>query len=422
MNKHCASRPAGRRTLRKLAKHDLVHRSMLFSISVVVSTAVGIFSIPIINARVGSGDFAMLTLAQAIMAFLVVLIAFGWGATGPSMVSALPQNERKRFFVASLRIRVALCALGIPVAVGILHLLTSLTAPQVLLAAIGYSMPGIGAAWYFVGTNRPVALFLFDGLPPLLGQIAGLVALLITPDLTSYLVCVMVANITGAIASWIYVWAQPEDGTWTTKGTAPVGQTLRGQLPGVLTMSMTSLWAALPIVLVNQFAPASLAEFAIIDKLYKYAVIVLAPILQAIQSWVPERGRAETPRRARTATLSGWFVGALGGLALAVFSPIAAPIISLGQIEVTIPVAIVVGIAFVGEAAAQISGLSVLVALGRSDLLARSSLVATLSGIGLVIVLVLPFGVLGAVLAMSITSMGLGAFRTLAVSRALREW
>jgi O-antigen/teichoic acid export membrane protein len=397
-----------------------VHRSALFSISVIISTVIGIFSIPIINAQVGGDGFAMLTLAQAIMAFMVVVMAFGWGATGPSMVSALSLIERKPFFVASLRIRLVLCGIGVPVAFGLLTLLTTLTPLQAALAAVAYSMPAVGAAWYLVGTNRPVALFLFDGLPPLLGQIAGLVALLLSPDLTSYLLCVGVANVCGAVASWCYVAAQAADGPWSARETGSVFRTLRDQVPGVLTMSMTSLWSALPIVLVNQFAPAALPEFAIIDKLYKYAVIVLAPILQAVQSWVPERGRHETPGRARTATVAGWLVGTVGGICLAVLGPLVAPLISLGHIEVTVPVALIVGIAFVGEAAAQISGLSALVALGRADLLASSSLIATLSGIGLVVGLVVPFGVLGAVIAMSATTIGLSIFRTHATWHAAR--
>lgn len=401
--------------------HELVRRTALFSISVVVSTIVGVFSIPIINAQVGALGFGMLTLAQAIMAFFVVLMAFGWGATGPSMVSALPVTARKPFFAASLRARLLLCAFGVPVSVGALSALTGLDTAQVVLSATAYSLPAVGAAWYFIGTNRPVALFVFDGLPPLIGQVAGLLALLAWPNLTSYLICVTVANLIGAIASWVFIWSRPTDGRWTLQGAPPLKETLRGQVPGVLTTSTASLWAALPIVLVNQFAPAALPEFAIVDKLYKYAIIVLAPVLQSVQGWVPERGRHEVARRSRIAVTTGWIVGLLGGVCLAVLTPVFAPLISLGHISVSVPVASIAGLAFVGEAAAQISGLSALVALGHARRLATSSTVAALVGIGLVVVLVVPAGVLGAVTAMCLTAMGLASYRTAVVWRASRS-
>ncbi len=47
---------------------------------------------------------------QAITQFASVIVAFGWGATGPSMVSAIAPEERKAVFMQSFSVRGTLFA------------------------------------------------------------------------------------------------------------------------------------------------------------------------------------------------------------------------------------------------------------------------------------------------------------------------
>ncbi len=169
-----------------------------------------------------------------------------------------------------------------------------------VLAAGTYTFAGLSAAWYFVGTNRPIPLFLLDATPSIVGQVLGLVAVLITGDLTAYLACTAALTAVGVAASMVYVVTRPQDGPRRAARPTPWREILRSQSAGVSSTISASMWTAAPTVLVQAFAPAAVPVFAMIDRLMKYGVLALAPILQAIQGWVPESGRATVGARAVT--------------------------------------------------------------------------------------------------------------------------
>lgn len=405
----------------KLLQHDLLKRSALFASSIIASTLVGVFSIPILVSQVGASAWGHLAVLQIAGQFFAVATAFGWGATGPSMVSAAPRDRRKSIYAESIIVRLCLAAVLVPMAAVCGLLLTGQSADVVWLAAVSYVAPGLSAAWYLIGTNRPAALFVFDALPAILGQVTGLVAVLFSPTLSAYLWATSVWAVVGVVSSAAFVLSRQADGRARSSTKVDWGGLLRAQSGGASTMLAASVWSAAPTILVQALSPQSVPMFAIIDRLVKYGVLALAPVLQAIQSWVPEAGVDEVPHRARRAVIISFAIGALGGLLLAVFAPLASDLLTLGQASVPVYLAVLAGAVFAFESVAQIAGLSSLVALGGTRHLALSSVTGTIGGVLFACLLVWWIGVAGAVIAMLAVAVWLASYRLAWVSRLSRR-
>ncbi|WCM56347.1 lipopolysaccharide biosynthesis protein [Microbacterium sp. EF45047] len=405
---------------RRAVGHELVRRSLLFSLSIILSTLVGVFSIPVLISTIGDTTWGRLAVLQAIAQFLAVIVGFGWGATGPSTVAGLPAADRKTFFATSVRARVIILLPALLIGSVAATLIARTDPLAAALAMLTSAAPAVGAAWYFIGTNRPVALFLFDALPAILGQVAGLIGVIFLPSLLVYVAATALFAVIGVLLSWMYVATRPEDGDWRVDRSEGLRTLWRDQLPGFTATFTGSITSTLPIVIVSLIVPPTAVPlYALIDRLSRYAVLVLAPVLQAIQGWVPEAGRQHLASRSRIAILVSCGIGLAGGIAMAVCAPWASVLLSQGAIAVPILLSLVMGVGFAGEAISQVTGLAVLVTIGRSRELALSAGVATVGGMAGVVLGTTLAGVPGAVLALASTSVGLALYRSRTALRAL---
>ncbi|MCB8044829.1 hypothetical protein JM654_13630 [Microbacterium oxydans] len=287
-----------------------------------------------------------------------------------------------------------------------------------VLATIAYAIPGIGAAWYFIGTNRPVAMLVFDALPAVLGQVAALVAVVIAPTLTSYLYCVAFATVAGVVGGLLFALRKRDGVRLHRTRVKELGSTMRAQIPGLATVLFGNLSTMLPVLLVDVYMKPVLPIFAAVDKLYRYGVLVLAPILQAVQGWVPEAGPEQTRLRARGSLWVGLAVGLFGGACFAFLAtPISIPL-TVGKAVIPFEIALIAGIGFAGECVAQIVGLAGLVALHKERELAKSSVVAAVISLPLMIPAVLLWGLIGIVGVIAASAVLVATYRTTVLLRA----
>jgi len=405
--------------VRHFLRHELLRRSVLFAMPIVASTVVGIFSIPILVSSIGAVQWGSLAVMQVITQFFAVIVAFGWGATGPSMVSALPPPQRKAMYTESLFFRVALFAVAAPLAVAFCVWLPRASFADAALATLTYVVAGLSAAWYLVGTNRPVALFVLDALPAILGQILGLVIVLAGGGLTGYLVCTAAFALAGACASAAYILTRPNDGALAPTQRTSWSAVARTQAAGVSSTISASLWTAAPIVLVQALAPTGVPVWAMVDRLMKYGVLALAPILQAVQGWVPESGVQRLRERVLTSIRISLGVGALGGIVLAALSTPISSILGVGQATVPWALAAISGVTLMAECVAQVTGLSALVALGGARQLAASSIASAVVGIPMIAVLIYRLGIYGAAIGTLLVACSLAVYRIMHTRRLL---
>lgn len=399
----------------KIVKHDLVRRSATFAVSTVASTVVGVVSIPLITAAVGAQQWGALAFLQVLGQFASIFIAFGWGATGPSIVSSLPPAERKQYLYESLLVRSALFLVVAPLAV-LLGVLMGAEPIATTLAVVAYGIPGVGAAWYFVGTNRPALLLMCDALPAILGQIVALFFVAAWPDLRVYLAVVAAFAVLGTITGLIVAFVTAS-GAVSRPSARRIRSTMAVQRHGLASVLFGNIASMLPAFFVYTFANTLYPVYALADRLYRYGLIVLAPILQAVQSWVPEAGPKDAWTRARQCVVIGLSIGSIGGLGLALLSPLAASLLTHGAVEISWVLAIVAGIGFGAECVAQIVGLAGLVALRRDAVLARTAIVAAIVSVPLMVPALFAWGIVGIFVVLAASAVGVSAYRVWALLR-----
>lgn len=398
--------------VRGVLTHDLVRRSGLFGISIVASTLVGLVSIPLINAMVGKDEWGQLWLLQTIAQFASILIAFGWGATGPATVAGLPAAERRQFLFDSLLVRVPLLCVIAPLAVGLAALIGA-EPIAAMFAVVAYGVPGIGAAWYFVGINRPLWLFVWDALPAIIGQIAGLIAVVLWPSIRSYLAAVAIFTTLGVVAGlWVSLRRIGDDRRLRRPRASTVLPEMRTQSHGLIALLFGNLATMLPGVLLQIFAKEWVATFGLIDKFYRYGIIVLGALLQAMQSWVGEN-RALLRERARVLFWFSLGTGLVGGGLYALLAPQISLPFSSGQISISWGLGALGALAFGSECVAQLVGLAGLIAVGRGRVLSATAVVSAIFTIVLVVPATWAFGITGALWVVAVPILGMAVIRSI---------
>ncbi|MGM7672174.1 lipopolysaccharide biosynthesis protein [Microbacterium sp. A93] len=389
-----------------------------FTVSVLLVTLLGVVSIPLLTAAVGRDTWGTLALVQTVAQFGGILVAFGWGAVGAATVAGIPEARRPAFFRRSLQARVGLYACVFPV---LALLLIVITHGQVLISIVGaavYLLPYLGASWYFTGEGRPKRLLLFDTVPTVIGAVVGLIGTWATGELWVYLLFQGLGYIAAVSISALIVRQSPQDAGFVDR--TPLKTLLSSQRHAVSATLVSGLYVTLPMVAVASFLPGLVPMYAMADRLFKYASIAFLPIQQFFQSWVPvdDGGR---PRRMRIATRAAIGIGVVAGTLIAVLSPWASTLLSVGEILVPLSVSLPLGVAFVGIAVAAVVGYACLVSLGRVRALAVSTAIGAAVGAPLIVL----FAVLGSVpavaWAVAISEMCVAGYQISVLRRALRE-
>ena len=403
------------RRFRSIFHHDLLKRSALFSASVVASTVVGLVSIPLINSIVGKSQWADLALLQIIGTFASIIVAFGWGATGPATVSSMPETRRRQFLLDSLVVRVPVLVVTIPIVV-VFAVLIGLDPSAALLAAVAYATPGVGAAWYFIGTNRPGRLLLLDATPAIIGQIVGLFAVVIWADIRAYLAAMALSTVIGVVTGLVVSLTDTGPALQRPNRNDLVRE-VRRQSHGLVSLLFGNVAIMLPSVMLKAFAPASLPVFMLVDKFFRYGVIVLGPILQAVQGWIGEEA-ALLRNRARVVFWFSMVIGLAGGTGFAALAtPLSGPM-SAGEIVVPWVLGGLGGIAFAAECVGQLIGLAGLVAVGRERVLSATAVVGSVLTIALLIPATTMFGVTGTLTVIAVPLVIVAIIRATALWRA----
>jgi hypothetical protein len=392
-----------------------------FAVSVGFATVLGVVSIPTLVGAIGPEAWASIALAQSVSQLFGILVAYGWGATGPSTIASLPAAARPYAFRQSLISRSYLLVVAF---VGETIALTLLTRGQLSLAALAalcYLLPFAGASWYFVGEGRPGRMFLCDSLPSMLGAVAGLIGAALTHQTLVFLGFQAAGNLLSVVIdAAVVLRGMPRLRAADLSLRAAIAA-LRGQTHAVTSAILSGLYMNMPVVAVQTLDPALLPVYAMADRFFRYASVAYSPIQQYLQGWVPNRDPGEQRRRIRFAVFAAFGFGAAGGTAVAVLSPVLSGVLSHGKIIVPLSYSVALGIAFVGVALSAVVGYACLVVLDRHPVLAASTFVGAIVGIPLMILfaaLRLPAGVASAVAASELIVAG---YQLVALRNTLRR-
>jgi O-antigen/teichoic acid export membrane protein len=399
----------------------LLRRFGGFATSLVFSTAINLLAIPFVIATLGKNTWGELALSQATAAIFGIIVAFGWGTVGAAMVASLPEQKRPQMFVDSLVSRIYLFLLAAPVMYVVMVLISKVDAPVAALASVAYILPFVGASWFFIGQAQPWKLFLFDVLPQGLGTVVGVVLIQYFPEPIVFVLSLVAFNLVAIVLGAVGALFGVRHLVKTDFGIMPAFRRLRDQKYGVIAAGTGSLNSNLPMLAVNQVIAAALPQYALADKLFRFAVAGFGPVLQVIQGWIPEAGPDRSLHRIRTVAGLAPIVGLLAGLLLAVLTPWASPIFSGGVIIIDYSLSIPFGLILAGVIVAQVVGLACLIPLGRGAALAKSTAIGAAVNVPLMFALGIAFGAPGVAWAVGLAELVVAGYQLVVVRDSLRH-
>lgn len=342
-------------------------------------------AIPVLIGAVGAEVWAQLAVIQVLAGVFGVVVAFGWGATGPSMIAAAPRDERPGIFRVSFSARLTLYAVAAPTMIVVSLLLTRGDVALSVLGTIAYLLPYVASPWYFVGQAQPGRLFVLNTIPAVVGTLLGLVAAWLTSSIAAFLLVQALGYLTAIILERRSILATLPAGEHPPYRLRSVLTLLGTQRHAVTGSLVSSLYVSLPLVTVQALIPAQVPVYAMADRLFKFGSLALAPVQQFLQGWVPEDGPQHIPARCVRAVAIGLAFGFVGGSLIAGLSPLAADLLSGGAVLVPFSLSIPLGVAFLFVSGSAIAGYACLILLGQVRHVAIASIMAAAIGAPLIV-------------------------------------
>ena len=315
----------------------------LFGASVVLNGAISLITIPIVIAVAGADPWASMATGQSIGNSIGVLVAFGWGLTGPATIAMSAIERRPGLFLDSLFARGALL---LPLLI-IQALVTMAIVPHAkfvaFVAGLAMTLAGVSANWYFTGEARPGRFLLFDTVPRVCGTVAGLLLVVLTDELLFFALAQLAGSLAALAASSFVIFRGQKLDFREAARFRNVLARLREQRHGVVA---SGLYAALnPAILatVAVASPLSLPLFVLADRLAKFVGMVTSPLIQVFQGWVPAARGAELLRRIRLTWRVSLVVGIAAGATYAALLPLFSELLTHGEVTVDTSSAIAFG-------------------------------------------------------------------------------
>lgn len=398
---------------------SLIQRFLGFGLSVVVTFTVGIATVPMIIVGVGARDWAGVVVAQSVATVLGVFVGVGWSVTGPSMVATVEAGERPILLRNSLITRFVIFVLVAPLAVLFAILVSGIDPVGASLAVLAYLLQALGAVWYFVGESRPMRVFLLDTVPRSSGVLAGAILALVTNSVIAYTACLLIGGLAANLSSY----AVALKGVPALRGYNPklALKDVVNQRHGVITAAAALTYAGSPPIVASVLIPQAIEPVALAYKLYTFAINAMAPAVQVFQGWIPAAGPEHVRHRTRIASRASLVLGLGAGIAMTMLLPFAAHVLSAGQVDVGWDLGIPLGVSLGALLVWQITGLAGLTALGRSDVVARSTTAGCVIGLLAIVGLGSLFGGVGILSGLAVAEIFVATVQLTVISRELKR-
>lgn len=368
-----------------------------YGASMVLLAISSLVAIPAMVASSGPHAWGAIAVGQSIGGVAAVIIAYGWGLSGPVAIARADALGRMREYAESA---VAKILLSIPVS-GVAFLIAWIVGRDfALFAGVGaISMASIGltAGWFFVGRGQPWRMLLFETVPRVGGTVVGILLMYAG---SSALIGVL-WQLLGMVAAFTLcslVILRP----WRVRvlrsiARRPVRRVLLDQRQGITSSILSSLYASTPIVIVTILAPAAQPVYAVVEKVQRQVIVALGPFVTVLQGWIPRaRGASALHLRVRQGTLATAVLAiALGGLMLAV-APELIQWLGGGLIRPTFAILTLMATITAVSLFESVVSKAALSALERLDVVAKSTAIGLLVGLPLVAVGTLTLGAFGA--------------------------
>ena len=362
----------------------------VYFISVAVTAAANILTIPLLVTTGGANFWANLSLAQAAGAMVGSFTLMGWGVNGPAMLAKVNGANKVGILNKSILNRMPVYGVGLALAICFVFSNEKSNVLEFILFALTASLGGFSLAWAFIGQNSAKGLLYHDTLPRALGQVCGALIFAASKNLMA----MAAVSLSGYLLSVFFSWMKLRSlfGNELTQKASNLGHPSQNMFNGVqrknesvhgtIASWVSIFYLSAPVLFVAQFWPAQLAEYALFERIWKTASAALRPFSQALQGWVPRATNLPNMRfRIRFAAGSSMLLAFATSWFLYFFYRIISKILSSGHIDVPNALceagALILGCTLIS----QTSGMACLTALGRTAVVGQSAIAGLFTGV-----------------------------------------
>lgn len=357
-----------------------------YSVSMVLLAIASLVAIPAMVTASGAAAWGAIAAGQSIGGVAAVVIAYGWGLSGPAVIARADTAGRLKEYVESVACKLVLCVPIGGAAFAIAWLIGGDYASFAGIGALSMASVGLTANWYFVGRSQPYLLLLLETMPRVVGTCVGILLMNAGSSAWVGVQCQLFGMLGAFLASSVWILRPWHAQALRSIRRRPVLGVLVSQRNGVTSTVVGSLYSSTPIIIVSVVAPGALPVYAVVDKVQRQVIVALTPFVTVLQGWVPRATGRGLDRR----VMQGLLAAVAGAVAVAGLMFAVAPELvnwlGGGQVHPTTAtfalMAVITGVSLIESVTSK----ACLAALTKLDVVARATAFATVVGLPLVAV------------------------------------
>lgn len=372
-------------------------RLVAFAVLPMISMLSPILVIPSITATLGAAGWASIAIGQSVGMLGALVINFGWGVVGPSVVAAAGSHERRIVYRRSIEMRLLVAIVVLPACFGAASLIDSGNSLGAGLMALAMGTVGLSPTWYYIGLGQASRIAIYDTIPRVMAALATIPLLGLVPSVGTFPVLLLLATLIPSMLAWISIsgvqlaWAR--DRMYIMKH-------FRDQAGLVISGLISSGYTTMAVAIVAVVDYSSVATYAGADRVRGLGKQGIAAVGNGLQGWVSEtRSARETWQRMSRSLLALTLVGLAGATVLAVGLPVLDGPLFSGEIEVSRDAAIWAGLSLFFTAVTTSFSFHILAPLGFTGTITVATTLGALAGVPALVFLTRADGASGAMLA-----------------------
>lgn len=355
-----------------------------------------LIALPAITAHHGALAWAALATGQSIGMAASALGELGWGLNGPQRVAPMRARNSYQTLILSLQTKL-LAFVPLSVLVGMIaYALTADFKAEASVIAIASLAGGLNAVWFFLGRSQPWNAILTDGVPRIVGVLAGAILVVAGGSLMTYAwVGLMMPCVIGPVLGLIVARTRAAQRTRLFRP-AQVTRAIRAQASAFTARLVSAMYIALPVTLVSLVSPASVPVFAAGERLMRLLLAAMASVPNGMHGWIGVvTGQRARWNRIRLALWVNLGLGLAAASAFGLLAPFASSLIFSGKATIPSQLSWVMALVIVVVSVSRATGNLALVALRRVRVIMWSAMAGALVGVPAITVFTALLGPVG---------------------------
>lgn len=349
-----------------------------FGFNVFVLGFINVVSIPLVIHFGGIKEWAAFAVGQSAGTLVSVFIAMGWVQIGPTLIAKAPDNEKAELFRDSLYLRWGSAIISVPIAIIIsFNIIETQFRGLMILGLISSALVACGNSWFYVGTATPSKLFFQETLPRIVLVLFGCVAIVFVRSAYIYAGFMLFSIVSATFISSVMLTRNYKTASKVSFGN--YFKTMRVQLDGLGIASFSTFYQTLPLLALSATGTEGVALFAILDRLRQQSMIIVVPVAQTLQSWVPNAEGKFLGARAALAAKYSVYISLISIPIFFFCTPLIIDFLSAGKLEAEWALIVPFSLAFGLNVITLISGSAALIPLGKTHSVLLSSVAGALT-------------------------------------------